>query len=126
MTDAFIIDVWLDETMGGQKNGKRWLQTQLNSVHLHNSDESAGVDDGGDDNDDMDQDNGDNLGLAQVLSIRKWVSHGAASKVQTNAGLMAANIMITTTTIIITIRVINIIMNIIATITITNGIRGHP
>ena len=27
------------------------------------------------------------LGLAQVLSVRKWVGHGAATKVKTNTGL---------------------------------------
>ena len=119
---------WVDKRM------TMMASDTMKSVHLHNSDESAGVDAGADDNGDLDEDNGDNLGLAQVLSIRKWVSHGAASKVQTNAGLMAANIMITTnimitanimittTTTIITIRIINIIMNIIATITIG----GHP
>jgi len=29
----------------------------------------------------------ESLSFAQVLSIRKWVSHRAASKVQTNTGL---------------------------------------
>ena len=71
----------------------------------NNNNDGDDVDAGGDDNDDLDEDNGDNLGLAQVLSIRKWVSHRAASKVQTNTGLMATNIMITTT-----ISIINIII----------------
>ena len=78
--------------------------------------------DDGDDDDDNDEDDG-NLSLAQVLSIRKWVSHRTASKVQTNAGLMMqTNIMNATTTttttttigIMIIIEIALNIMNIIS------------